>query len=374
MSIATPPARLSADAVEKLRLLAAEHAAEADRTRVLAPGVVGAIREAGFARHFVAARFGGAEGTFGALTQAVLSVAEGCPATAWCASLSAYSARFASHLPQEGHHALWGASPDTVIATALIPSGRAERVGDGWRVDGTWQYVSGVDFADWVLVCAVVAGEAPVQGPPPMRFFAVPAGRYTVRPTWDSIGMRATSSHTITLEGVLVPGHLSFDRTDIMTGRNVNSDLSAHNVPFQGVGSLTFIAPVVGAAAGALNAAAATLTGRKRNPGGELAVVRASGRIDAAKLLVAQNAEVLDQRLFDPAHLARNERNATYCAEVVPEAVGLLLRAAGTSGLGEGHPLQRFWRDVTSAASHVALQYDTAARRNYAAVLLGPED
>ncbi|MFD0513436.1 hypothetical protein ACFQ0Q_30105 [Streptomyces aureus] len=51
----------------------------------------------------------------------------------------------------------------------------------------------------------------------------------------------------------------------------------------------------------------------------------------------------------------------------------LLVGAAGTGGLGEGHALQRFWRDITSATSHVALQYDTAARKNYSAVLLGPE-
>lgn len=358
-------------AAEKLRILAAQHAARADESRALTPEVVEALRESGFARHFVSSRWGGSEGSFTELTRAVMTVGEGCAATAWCASLSAYSARFAAHLPEEGHRALWGADPDTVIATALMPAGRAVATEGGWRLSGRWSYVSGVDFADWALVCAAVPGG---EGPPAMRFFALPAEDCTVVRSWDSVGMRATGSHTVVVRDVFVPGHLSFDRTDMLTGRNADSTLPAHNVPFQAVGGLTFIAPVVGAAAGALEACAATITGRRRNPSNEIKVVRASGRIDAARHLVEQNAEVVDERRFTPALMARNERNATFSAELVNGAVELLIRGAGTGGLGEGQPLQRFWRDITSATSHVALQYDTAARKNYSAVLLGPAE
>ena len=355
---------------DELLATAARFAAQHDATRELAPEVVAALRGAGFARHFVSSAWGGREGSFDELTRAVTAVGEVCPATAWCASLSAYSARFAAHLPQEGHRALWGADPDTVIATALMPSGKARAADGGWRVSGQWGYVSGVDFADWVLLCGAVA--AP-EGPPQLRFFTLPRGSYQVRKTWDSIGMRATGSHTVVVDEALVPAHLSFDRADMITGRNDGSELSAHRVPFQAVGGLTFIAPVVGAATGALNATAAALTGKRRTPAVELAVVRASGRIDAARLLLAENSAVLDGRKFTPDDMARNERNATFAAEMAIEAVGLLIKAAGTGGLGETHALQRFWRDVTSAASHVALQYDTAARKTYSTVLLGPE-
>lgn len=370
-SVIDAPAAGLLPAADELRSLAARHAADADTGRSLSHEVVDAIREAGFARHFVAARFGGTEGSFEELTRAVMSVGEGCAASAWCASLAAYSARFASHLPEEGHQALWGGSPDTVVATGLMPAGRARPADGGWLVTGQWAYVSGVDFADWVMVCAAVAGG---EGPPQLRFFTLPRGAYTVRESWDSVGMRATGSHTVVVDDVFVPRHLSFDRADMLSGRNAGSDVPAHNVPFQAVGGLTFIAPVVGAATGALAACAGSITGRRRNQTAELTVVRASGRIDAARHLVEENAAVLDGRLFTPEHMARNERNATFAAEMLREAAALLVGAAGTGGLGEGHALQRFWRDITSATSHVALQYDTAARKNYSAVLLGPAE
>ncbi len=222
------------------------------------------------------------------------------------------------------------------------------------------------------MCAAVPARDGDTQ--PELRFFALNRGAYTVDETWDSVGMRATGSHTVVVDDVFVPQHLSFVRTDMLTGRNSASRLACHQVPFQAVGGLTFVAPVVGSAAGALRACASTVTGRKRTVTAETKMVRASGRIDAARHLVEQNAEVLDRRAFTPELMARNERNAAFSAELLQEAVDLLVRTAGTSGLGEGHALQRHWRDVTSATSHIALQYDTAARRTYSAVLLGPSE
>jgi alkylation response protein AidB-like acyl-CoA dehydrogenase len=353
---------------QALAAVAAEAAADADRERRLCAEVVDGIRSAGFARHFVPAELGGAEGSFAELTDAVVAVGEGCASAAWCASLTAFSARFAAHLPRAAYAELWGGSADTLIATALPPMGKAtEQAGGGHRVSGRWAYVSGVDVAEWALVCAAVAG-ATGEGPE-LRFFALPRADYTVVETWDSIGMRATSTHTVVVENVLVPAHRSFARADMVSGDNRSSDLATHNVPFQAVGGLTFIAPAVGAGLGALRACAATLGAKRRSTGSDLDLVRASGRIDAARLLVAQNALALDTRLFTAAAMARNERNAAFAADQLATAVAELQRAAGTGGLSETGALQRFWRDITGAASHVALRYETAAIRTYPAAL-----
>ncbi|MEU1213460.1 hypothetical protein ACFYSH_26810 [Streptomyces sp. NPDC005791] len=47
--------------------------------------------------------------------------------------------------------------------------------------------------------------------------------------------------------------------------------------------------------------------------------------------------------------------------------------ANGTGGFSQGRPAERFRRDITAATSPFAPQYDTAARKNYSAVLIGPE-
>ncbi|MEU0879557.1 hydrolase [Lentzea sp. NPDC005914] len=357
----TPNTGLAAVA-EKVKLLAAEHAVTADTTRKLAPEVVDALREAGFARHFVAAERGGTQGTFAELTQAVLTVGQGCSAAAWCASLSAYSSRFAALLPEQGHDEIWANGPDTFVVTGQPPMGKGTQTDGGHRLSGRWTYVSGVDFAEWALLCGMVGEEG--------RFFAVPRKDFTVLETWDSVGMKATSSHSVVVDDVFVSAHLSLNRADLLTGTSW-SPVESHNVPFQAVGGLTFAAPAVGAAMGALEACVSVLSGKKQTVTSAVDLVRASGQVESAKLLIEQNARVLDDREFTPAAMARNERNVAYAAEVLVDAVGGLVRAAGTSGLAEGGALQRFWRDVVSSSSHVALRYETASVRTYPASLYG---
>ncbi|MBB1242196.1 hydrolase [Streptomyces durbertensis] len=369
---------------EKVRLLAAERAAEADGRQALDADVVAAVRAAGFSRHLVAARWGGTEGTFRELTAAVIEVGTGCAATAWCASLAAYSARIATHLPEEGQQAVWAAGPDVGIATGLMPAGRATPAADGWRLSGQWDYVSGVDDADWLLLCALVppSDEAPgaggqaagvgTQAPPPARFFALPRGSWTVPRTWDNVGMRATGSHTVLVENAAVPAALSFDRMALLTGRNPASPLPAHNLPLQLVSGLPFVAPATGAALGAWQAAADGVVGRRRTSENEVRLTRAAGRLAAARALVEENAAVADGTERSRALVGRAERNAATAAELLREAMSPLLGCAGTGGLAGGGAFQRHWRDVTTATSHVVLQYETSAARTYTAARLGP--
>ena len=366
MSIAiAPPATGLLDAARGVAESAARHAARADRTGALSPEVAAAVRQAGFARHLVPARYGGTEGTFSELTRAVAAVGEACAATAWFASLSAYSGRFASYLPTAGQDELWADGPDAVIATGLVPSGAATQTEGGWLVSGTWRYVSGITWSDWVLLCA----PGP-QGIADARFFALPASACRVEETWDSTGMRATASHSVIVPETFVPEHRSVPRTQVLAGPNLTSDAVCHNTSFRAVGTLTFVAPALGGALGALGSAVALLKHGRRTAAGDEGLARAAGRIDAARLLIERNAATADGADCTPALLARNERDAALAAELLVDAVGGLVRAAGTNGLSQAHPLERHWRDVVAAASHVALRFETAPAKNFADTLL----
>lgn len=165
------------------------------------------------------------------------------------------------------------------VATGLFTGGEAVDSAGQWTLTGRWAYVSGVEFADWVLV------SAPVAGGDETRFFALRRGQIEVLSTWDSSGMRATGSDTVVVDGARVPAHLSFARSDMLSGRNAVSRAACHNVPFQAVGGLTFAAPLAAAAAGALAAAGKQLAGRRRTAAAEVELVRSSGRVDVARMV-----------------------------------------------------------------------------------------
>ncbi|WP_199442833.1 acyl-CoA dehydrogenase family protein [Umezawaea beigongshangensis] len=371
-----PLAQDSPTTTEEVAAVAARCADEAEANRRLAPDVVRAVLDAGYARHFVPAAWHGRDGGFLELTLAVAALGEACASTAWFASLTASLGRMAAFLPAEGQADVWSRGPDALIVGALVPVGRAEPVGGGWRLSGTWSFVSAVDFSDWALVCGTVAA----AGAPEARFFAVPRAAYRIEDTWFSVGMRGTGSNTLVLEDVFVPSTHSFARDRLAAGLAAGSAAACRTAPLRAVNGLSFAAPVLGAARGALAAWTGYVREKTRNApprtgttGGpqthELTLTRASAEIDAAQLLLERAAGVADRGVVPPALVARNTRDCAVAVDLLVTAVNRLFRAAGTSGQSSTNSIQRFWRDVNAASSHVVLQFEPAAAA-YAGQLL----
>ncbi|MEV0373400.1 acyl-CoA dehydrogenase family protein [Streptomyces sp. NPDC050636] len=339
---------------------AARHAAHADARRGLHPEVIESLADAGFARRFVPEHFGGEPVTFAELTEAVSAVGEGCASAAWIASLTAYNGRFATFLPHEGQKEVWAHGPDTRFAAGLVPHGSADAVPGGWRISGTWSYVSGAEIADWILLLI----PASADGAQPARFVAVEAAECTVNSTWFTFGMRGTASHSLTCEDVFVPGHRSFLADDMFAGRNQVSDVASSNLPLFAVAGLTFGAPVMGAARAAVGLAAESLAGVPGRPAKEaqrLSFARAAAEVDAASLLMTRMATTADGGIPDALTVARSRRDGAYAAQMFHGAVDQLFRGTGMRGQSDGDPLQRIWRDVQGAVRHGGLLFEPAA-------------
>lgn len=72
----------------------------------------------------------------------------------------------------------------------------------------------------------------------------------------------------------------------------------------------------------------------------------------------------------------RAVRRARFARHLVARELGCSAgsSAAPARAVLQGRPVERFGRDITTTAtSPLAPQYDTAARKNYSAVLIGPE-
>ncbi|MFJ5259274.1 acyl-CoA dehydrogenase family protein [Streptomyces sp. NPDC088387] len=351
--------------------VAARYTDEAETARRLSPQVVDAVRDAGFARHFVPVAHGGRAGAFTEVTSAVTRVGEGCTSAAWAASLAAYAGRYAAFLPAEGQAEIWADGPDALLVAALMPAGTAQRVDGGWRLSGEWKYISGVHFADWALACAPVPDEPSDDpgGRPPVRYFAVPKGDFSVVDSWFTLGMRGTGSDTLVLSDVFVPEHRTLARSAVHAGRAPASDARCHIVPMHAVNALPFAAPLIGAARGALRAwierTGSRVDRRGRSvgemPSTQVTLARSAAEADAAELLVRRTAAVADGTETPPEGEAavRGARDLALAVELLVSAVDRVFRASGTSGQNATDPVQRFWRDVNSAASHVALSFES---------------
>ncbi len=89
-----------------------------------------------------------------------------------------------------------------------LPGTVARQTPEGWRISGHKVYSTGVPILKWYAVWARTDEAAPRLGT-----FLVPAGLPGIRivETWDHLGLRASGSHDVILEEVLIPHDYAMD-------------------------------------------------------------------------------------------------------------------------------------------------------------------
>ena len=114
---------------------------------------------------FEPARYGGYELDYGP-TQIALANALG-PAdgsVAWVQSVVACHAWLLGMYPRAAQDAVWGADPDTLIASAFSArTGAAKQVDGGYWLEGEWEFSSGVHACQWIILAAAIPSQ---PGPP----------------------------------------------------------------------------------------------------------------------------------------------------------------------------------------------------------------
>ena len=92
---------------------------------------------------------------------------------------------------------------------------RRGRVPGGFRLDGRWQWATGIVHADWVI-----AGAFDRDGERPRAmFFALPRADVEVEDTWYVDGMAATGSRDVVITDRFVPEERGVDIPDMLNGR-----------------------------------------------------------------------------------------------------------------------------------------------------------
>ncbi|AJC62142.1 hypothetical protein [Streptomyces sp. 769] len=351
---------LVVDELHKASSLARSESEYLESQRKLTKPVVDAITASGLTRLFVPKMWGGHEGSFLDYKRALEIVALGSPSASWCAAVFASVNRMMAFLPEEGQEEIWGGGPDVVVVDGIAPTGRALRSGRDWTLSGTWSYVSGVDFCDWVLLGAKDGSADSAED----RFFAVPRSDFEVLDTWQCSGMRGTGSNSVVLHGVTVPARRTFPREDIFSGKQQADASPCYRTPIRAIGGLSFVVPMLGAAKSGL-VAWDELMRRKRDRRGPkpedgsmlTAYARSAAAVDAADLLLERVAVTGDTPM-PSSQVLRSARDYSYACELLVGAVEQLVRHGGTGALASGSPLEQIWRDINAAASHTGLQLD----------------
>jgi acyl-CoA dehydrogenase len=227
----------------------------------------------------------------------------------------------------------------------LTPSGRAERVQGGWRITGRKTFVSGIPVADLFMTQAI--WDDPRAGPT-VLVFVVPTRQQGVTPqdNWRVLGMRATGSHDVVIEGAFVPD------TAILLRRPAGR----WSPPFHlnpGMIPLPLVYAVyLGIAEAARDTALAVARKRRDDPGLAYLVGEMENDLASARMAHRDMVEAVETGTPGAATTNRIWMGRTLLGRAAIRVVEKAMEAAGGSSFYRVAGLERLFRDVQGARFH----------------------
>jgi alkylation response protein AidB-like acyl-CoA dehydrogenase len=319
------------------------------------------------------ARFGGYELGMAEFVELVAVLGRGCGSTAWIYSVTAERAWLLAKFSEHAQRDVWEANPKALITSSITPDGKAESVPGGYRVSGLWHFVSGIDIAHWAVFCSWVRpgrAEAPIA-----TYVLVPRSECEVIDNWHVAGLAATGSRDVKLTDVFVPAHRTVAMNELKEGGGPGlaaNPAPLFRLPLIALNPYAVLAPALGIAEGALEQYLGWSKERRLRhtgaPMGEqqsvqLRIAEAAAEIDAARaLILADCREAMatverDQPLSIEQRI-RLRRNQGFATKLLVAAVDRLFSVAGGRAIYLDHFMQRSFRDIHAAASHIGLSWD----------------
>ncbi len=353
-----------------------ERALATEQRRSLPDETTADLKASGLLRMLQPLRWGGDELEPLSLIRATAELGRGCGSTAWCTGVLAVHSWMLGLYEERAQQEVWGEDPEVLLAASFAPTGKAERVVDGVRLNGRWSFASGCDQSRWMMVGAVVPGEGPI---PDLRLCLVPESDYRIDDNWHVAGLAGTGSKDIVIDAAVVPEHRTLSLIDAFLGRSPGGQASSspiYRVPFATMLLFALAGPALGLARGALEAYTErtrtrlltySLKKQAEQAPAQIALGDALYETDAVDLLWERDLSEIAERTrtraeFDIERRARYKRDVGLGVRACQNVVHRLFTLSGAHGLFDSSPIQRAFRDVHAMTTHAALDPTESAR------------
>jgi alkylation response protein AidB-like acyl-CoA dehydrogenase len=372
-------------AAEKLAPLLREKAREAELARRPLDEVIDAVRESGLFSLMIPKCYGGHEADLDTFFEVALTLSRADASMGWLIGFYIEHGFWFCGYPESFQKELYADANYILAPGALnVAGGKATKVDGGYRLDGLWQWGTGIVHADWVMAGAMVQdGDAPAMP----QFFALPASDVEAADdTWHVSGMCGTGSWDFRIDDVFVPEIRAVSMLELMNATGEAARLHEaplYKTPLMPVLGFAAGLPLVGAAQMALDeyrsqtkakleSAPVPAGGMDRNQGKPSVAARAALDIEAAELLFrGVLADVMEQR--NEATMETRSAWLTRMAHAVfmcRDAVQDIASVTGANGSRLDNPIQRALRDISAGSNHAI--FDREMRyADYGRLLLG---
>ncbi len=354
-----------------------DDALEGDECRKLTERTARVLRESGGLRLLLAKDLGGEEAHPVEFVDWVIAAGAEQPSAGWVAGVVGVHPWQISFMDPRLQQEIYGADPDTWVASPYAPLGRARPVDGGFSLTGDWPYSTGTDYCDWVILGGVVEAPQDDATVPDVRHFVLPRNDYEiVADSWNVMGLKGTGSSNVRMQGAFVPAYRTYEVPKVMEGvyaARWRPGNPLYAMMFGVVFPAAIAAGTLGIAKGALRAQQAYIANRvsvmgnvaKTDPAYLSALAAAEADLDASVLQLRHMlSELYDHtsagHTVTRAQRLRCRRDQVRATDRVYQSFAPLMRLSGSAGIQEASGLERWWRDLQTAISHIANVQDTA--------------
>lgn len=304
----------------------------------------------------------------------VRTVARANPSAGWVAGVvGVHPWEVALHDPRVQDE-IYGDDPDVWAASPYAPHGVATPVEGGFRFSGRWQYSTGTDHCDWVILGGRVDTGA-ATGPPDIRHFVLPRSDYEIiDDSWHVMGLQGTGSKDIVIDDAFVPDYRTLGHMALCDGEfgHRRADETLYQLPFGCVFSAAIASATLGIAQGAVDVYRDYLRSRvsvmgvagTTDPFQQQALAEAESDIAAGVAHIDSMFAGWLERVETGERLTRDDRlefrrNQVRAVQRVLVSIDTMMARAGSSAAWTTHPLERYWRDLRTAGTHISNVIDT---------------
>ena len=343
-----------------LESIVCEHADQADRERHLPRAVAEAFASNGLYRLGAPKEFGGEQADPMTQIETIEAISRFDGSAGWNLMIGVET--FGLSAPGFGKCAQLIADPMVILCGSTAAVGRADQDGDGYRISGEWQFVSGCHNGSFfnATVRLYENGEQVSANVTAV----VPASEIEIQDTWHVGGMRGSGSHDVHVKDVWIP-----ENQIIAPLGSTKSDQPLMRFPLGSRLAFNKVAVSLGIARAGLDAFVALAEGKtplfttsklRERPVAQRAIAAAEVRVRGSRALVLSLVEEMWQKVVDGEPVTTKDRALfqVACSDAVKgavESVDLVTDAAGTSANFQNHPLERISRDVRVVRQHLTV-------------------
>ena len=357
-----------------------------ERERRVSDSMIEQLSDAGFFRSLVPREYGGDEVDPLVVHDALGILGAADSSTAWVAMIIlANPLFFGNAVSGTVWSETYGRDPDLRSAGTVAPAGKAVAVDGGYRVTGRWGYGSGSEHCSHLISgCVIHDGDSPRIGPdgnPEMRCILHTTGDCTIlKDSWDTTGLRASGSFDYTVEDLYVPEEWTF-----MLGASVNP-LRNPMYGFRGLPFCLLSGLVLGMADSALRFVRELAQTKRRgplamreDPGVQMRIAEAEVLHGGARAFVRECTQDILDTLHAGAGLTSEQRGRYRLAtsnsvDSATRIIDMMYKVAGGAAINRGVPMERLFRDIHTAQTHIQVNDLTYIKSARLLLGLDPED